>query len=312
MNAPVPISILSGFLGAGKTTTLNHLLGQSVWPERSVVIVNDFGSVAIDPHLIESHTDRIIALKNGCFCCAISGELKDQLVALLEDPWCPSHIIMETSGVSSLQNLREILANPAIREKVNLLRTIVVVDGTRILKMQRVFPVVRTQLEYADLILLNRRDELNLSKASSVRHSLETMYPRARVYETEYGRIAPCRILSTIAKVQETEAPSAHLHEHWFSCRIEFSDILSREALDSVVDKIQAIVERAKGFLAVEDGIYQVEIAGPHREIKITSDRLAALMVDQPTVVCLSNRPCADQLRAALEEFGGCRVVLEE
>lgn len=312
MNTPVPISIISGFLGAGKTTTLNHLLGQDVWPERSVVIVNDFGSVAIDPHLIEFHTDRIISLRNGCFCCDISGELNDQLVSLLEGSWCPSHIIMETSGVSSLQNLRKILANPAIREKANLLRTIVVVDGTRILKMRRVFPVIRTQLEYADLILLNHCDELNRSKASSVRYSLETMYPKARIYETEYGRIEPHRILSTIAKAQKTEAPSAHFHERWFSCRIEFSDVLSREALASVVDKIQAVVERAKGFLAVEDGIYQVEIAGPHSEIKIADSRLVASVVTQPTIVCLSNRLCADQLRVALGEFKSCRVVLEE
>ena len=312
MNAPVPISIISGFLGAGKTTTLNHLLGQGIWPERSVVIVNDFGSVAIDQHLIEFHTGRIIALRNGCFCCALSGELKDGLISLLEGSWSPSHIIMETSGVSSLRNLRRILDEPALKEQISLMRTIVVADGTRILEMQRVFPVIRAQLEYADLILLNRRDLLDQPEAFRVRHCLEATYPKARICETEFGRIDPRRVLLSQPKGHDTLPPSAHLHDRWFSCRIEFDAGLNRVDLEGIVDRIQPVVERAKGFLPAHDGLYHIEISGPHREIKITDSILAASPDCHPTVVCLSNRPCADQLRAALKEFEGCMVVPEE
>ena len=262
MNAPVPISIISGFLGAGRTTTLNHLLGQGLWPERSVVIVNDFGSVAIDQQLIEFQTDRIIALRNGCFCCAISGELKDELISLLEGSWFPSHIIMETSGVSSLRNLRRILSESDLKEKITLMQTIVVVDGTRILKMQRVFPVIRVQLEFADLILLNRCDELNKTEARRVRHSLEEAYPRAQISETEYGRVDPKRVLSSQPTGHDTLPPSAHLHDRWFSCRIDFSATLNRENLEGIIDRMQALVERAKGFLPAHDGLYHIEIAG--------------------------------------------------
>ena len=308
MNAPVPISIISGFLGAGKTTTLNHLLGQGLWPERSVVIVNDFGSVAIDQQLIEFESDRIIALRNGCFCCAISGELKDELISLLEGSWFPSHIIMETSGVSSLRNLRRILSESDLKEKITLMQTIVVVDGTRILKMQRVFPVIRVQLEFADLILLNRCDELDKTEARRVRHSLEEAYPRAQISETEYGRIDPKRVLSSQPTGHDTLPPSAHLHDRWFSCRIDFSATLNRENLEGIIDRMQALVERAKGFLPAHDGLYHIEIAGAHREIKLADSSVAASPDYHPTVVCLSNHPCADQLRTALGEIEGCTV----
>ena len=96
---PTPFTVIGGFLGAGKTTLVNRLLSASDAP-RCAVLVNDFGAIAVDESLIESHGGETIALKNGCVCCTIGDDLGRAIAAALDFAPPLAHIVVEASGVA--------------------------------------------------------------------------------------------------------------------------------------------------------------------------------------------------------------------
>lgn len=106
---PVPVLVVSGFLGAGKTTLINHLLAHRPAAERVGVIVNDFGRINIDGKTLGPRADRVVELSGGCICCSLQAGLTDavQALAAREDL---DRIIVEASGISSLSALLRTLA----------------------------------------------------------------------------------------------------------------------------------------------------------------------------------------------------------
>ncbi|MDB5655036.1 MAG: Cobalamin synthesis protein [Tardiphaga sp.] len=152
----IPVTVVGGFLGAGKTTFLNHLLrtGQA----RYAVLVNDFGAVNIDAGLIARHDGTTMTLTNGCVCCSIGGGFLETLGRILDDKIPFDHIIIEASGVGDPWRIAEIaLVEPSLR----LNAVIVLADATRIAALltdPRVGDTVRNQFERCDLVLLNKTD----------------------------------------------------------------------------------------------------------------------------------------------------------
>src|SRR6266702_8958528 len=97
--APVPILLVAGFLGAGKTTVVNHLLAHAEG-RRIAAVVNDFGAINIDAELITGASDGVVSLSNGCICCSLEGDLLRTLALLLRRDPQPEVIVIETSGVA--------------------------------------------------------------------------------------------------------------------------------------------------------------------------------------------------------------------
>ena len=94
---PVPILLVTGFLGAGKTTVVNHLLAHAQG-RRIAAVVNDFGAINIDAELIAGASDGVVSLSNGCICCSLEGDLLRTLATLLRRDPRPEFIVIETSG----------------------------------------------------------------------------------------------------------------------------------------------------------------------------------------------------------------------
>ncbi|MDI3324373.1 GTP-binding protein [Pontibacterium granulatum] len=105
---PIPVTVIGGFLGAGKTTYLNRLIGQGDLPANSLILVNDFGGVNIDAELIEYRDDRVMKLSNGCICCTLGGTLAEQLAQVLRMPEPVAAIYIEASGVSDPARIADI------------------------------------------------------------------------------------------------------------------------------------------------------------------------------------------------------------
>lgn len=98
-NAPLPVTLISGYLGAGKTTLVNHVL-RNTNGRKFLVMVNDFGELPIDADLIESDDGDTITLANGCICCSMNGDLAGAFIDLLNRDPLPDHLLIEASGVA--------------------------------------------------------------------------------------------------------------------------------------------------------------------------------------------------------------------
>src|SRR5262245_14173064 len=109
---PVPLTIIGGFLGAGKTSLVNHILTHSTG-RRVAVLVNDFGAVNIDAKLIVSVEGETVSLANGCVCCTIRDDLLREVIKLLSREPRPDHIVVETSGVSRPVSVAETFLAPS-------------------------------------------------------------------------------------------------------------------------------------------------------------------------------------------------------
>jgi len=133
----VPCTIVTGFLGAGKTTLVRHLL-EKAGGRRLAVIVNEFGDVGIDGEILKScgiescPEDRIVELSNGCICCTVADDFVPALRRLIDHPAPPEHIVIETSGLALPKPLVQAFNWPEIASRVTVDGVVAVVDGAAV------------------------------------------------------------------------------------------------------------------------------------------------------------------------------------
>lgn len=180
--ATIPVTVIGGFLGAGKTTFLNHLLASGAAPY--AVLVNDFGEINIDATLIARHDGTTMTLTNGCVCCSIGGGFIETLGRVLDGETPFEHIVIEASGVGDPWRIAEIaLVEPALR----LNRVIVVADATRIAQLlidPRVGDTVHNQFARCDVVLLNKSDVVDADTLNAARQAVSSVRPGIRMIVT--------------------------------------------------------------------------------------------------------------------------------
>jgi G3E family GTPase len=180
---PLPMTVVSGYLGAGKTTLVNSILSGD-HDLRIAVLVNDFGKIAIDEALISARGDDVIALANGCMCCQIGGDLYDAIDRILRMRERFDHLLVETSGVADPAKIAQIaIAEPDLE----MSRTVVLVDAvnfTDVLADPRLNDTLLRQLRSADLILLTKIDAATTTRVADL-----------QILLIELGLSAPVAIL---------------------------------------------------------------------------------------------------------------------
>lgn len=151
----LPVLVVAGFLGAGKTTFINQLL-TGAQGLRIAAIVNDFGAINIDENLITDRSDGVIGLANGCICCSLQGDLLRTLKVVLDRPDRPDHVVIEASGVSDPQGIVDAVTDPALWPALRLNGVLTVVDAQdcRTSPGRMSDPVWQAQVAGADLIVL--------------------------------------------------------------------------------------------------------------------------------------------------------------
>lgn len=164
-----PITLVTGFLGAGKTTFINGLLARSEG-RRIAAIVNDFGAINIDEELVANRADAVVGLSNGCICCTMQGDLLRTLKLLLNRDPAPDHIVIEASGVADPSGIVQALADPVLWKSVRLDAVLCVVDAQDVADepARRADALWLAQLAAADIVVLSKSAELSPESAASL------------------------------------------------------------------------------------------------------------------------------------------------
>lgn len=314
----VPATIVTGFLGAGKTTLVRHLL-ENNQGRRIALIVNEFGDVGVDGELLAAcgvagcTEDDIIELANGCLCCTVADEFLPTIQALLDRPNPPDHIIIETSGLALPKPLVKAFHWPEIRSRVTVDGVIAVIDTAAVSAgrfadtpemmaqpdhdnpLEEVF---EDQLLCADMVLLNKTDLVGMSELERVHADISmSLRPGVKVVRTAQSAIDPVIVLGLSAAAEDDLAarPShhdleeGHDHDDFESFALHLPEIADPDALtERLVAAIAAHdILRLKGFLAVEGKAARqvVQAVGARmdcwfdRPWKSGEDRLSRLVV---------------------------------
>lgn len=258
----IPLTVIGGFLGAGKTTAVNALLA-GVRDQRIAVLVNDFGGLAIDAALIAERNATTIALTNGCVCCSLASGLVNALldVLALEPP--PDRIVVEASGVSEPRRIAQVArADAALAPDATIV--LVAADQWPSLSTDRyVGDVVRRQVEGADVVVLNKVDLVEPREIALLQAQLRALAPRAPLVEAEGARLPYADLmgfgldakLRAATRGAEVSLKAGDVgHDRLFATRLMRSVApVSAPRLRDALQRLPASVIRAKGFVRLDD-----------------------------------------------------------
>jgi G3E family GTPase len=184
---PVPVVLVAGFLGSGKTTVVNHLLAHAQG-KRIAAVVNDFGAINIDAELITGAADGVVSLANGCICCSLESDLLRTLATLLRRDPKPELIVIETSGVADPADIVRNLMDPVIWHEAPLETVLCVVDATAaVAKLDDA--LLRSQIRSADVIALSKVDLADATNHLEVRDAVRAMRPAAVLVDAPHGDV---------------------------------------------------------------------------------------------------------------------------
>jgi len=284
----IPCTIITGFLGAGKTTLIRHVLGNAQG-RRLAVIVNEFGDVGIDGEILKGCGDaacpeeNIVELANGCLCCTVADEFVPALDAILGRDGV-EHIVIETSGLALPKPLVQAFNWPAIKSRVTVDGVVVVVDGAALadghvardldaLAQQRaadsalahddpIEEVFEDQIACADLVVLNKRDLLDQAGIDKALAAIADALPRSvKVISVTDGKVDHKLLLGLgigteddIAnRMTRHDAEAEHDHDDFDSFVVPLAELAEPAAL---LARVGALAEnfdvlRVKGFAAI-------------------------------------------------------------
>ncbi len=287
--AKIPVTIVTGFLGSGKTTLIRHLMAHPQG-KRLAVLVNEFGTVGVDGEILKSCADEncpldnIVELSNGCICCTVADDFIPTIEALLALPTRPDHILIETSGLALPKPLLRAFDWPAIRSRITVDGVIALADAEAVaagrfapdpaaVEAQReaddsldhetpLSEVFEDQVSCADIVLLTKADLAGEAGLAAARAAITAEAPRpVPMLAVTDGAIDPRLILGLGAAAEDdlAQRPSHHDgmddHEHddFDSVVIELPEIADQDGLTAAIVRLaqEQNILRVKGYVAV-------------------------------------------------------------
>lgn len=204
------VDIISGFLGAGKTTLIRKILPE-LKDEKVVLIENEFGDVGIDGAFLEEAGIEIKEMNSGCICCSLVGDFREALLKVVEE-YHPDRLMIEPSGVGKLSDVIE--AVEAVDLKLNGL--VCVVDVNKAKMYHKNFgEFFDNQITSATIIILSRTKNVSAEKAEEVVHMLKEMNEKAHFIVTDWDELTARQIIDVIDKVEDE---TLHVHQEECSC----------------------------------------------------------------------------------------------
>ncbi|MCI9292929.1 MAG: GTP-binding protein [Erysipelotrichaceae bacterium] len=285
------IDIISGFLGAGKTTLIKKLIKEAYGNEKLVLIENEFGEIGIDGSFLQDAGVEIKEMNSGCICCSLVGDFSEALIKVMEQ-FQPQRILIEPSGVGKLSDVIKAVKNVADTRFV-LNSASVVVDGKKAgIYMKNFGEFFNNQVEYAQTIIVSRTQLMRQEQIEQVVHALQEKNPNASIITTPWDALSAAQIINVMEQNHlsdelmkemdvcphchhhherdqhcdhtHTHGNDSHHHHHhaddvFTSWGIETARLFTKDKISACLQKLSnqnvyGIILRAKGMLRSEDG----------------------------------------------------------
>jgi G3E family GTPase len=251
----LPVTLVTGFLGSGKTTLVNHILSNRE-DVRAAVLVNELGDIGIDNELIIAAEDGMIALNNGCICCSTNNDLVDSIVRVLGRPESVDHIIVETTGVADPLPVALTFQRPEFRDTLRLDAIVAVADAEQFSLDLFDGIAPRNQLRYADAILLNKCDRAGAERLVTIEEKIRSLNADARLVRTTQSAV-PLPLILDVDLFRPRHARHDHKHGQGHLHDDGFVSLSFESDRPFSVSRFQAFLDsgrppglfRGKGFL---------------------------------------------------------------
>ncbi|RZO40888.1 MAG: cobalamin biosynthesis protein CobW [Rhodobacteraceae bacterium] len=307
----LPVTVITGFLGSGKTTLIRHLM-QNPGGKRLAIIVNEFGDVGVDGDILKScaipecPAENILELANGCICCTVADDFIPTIEALMALSPRPEHILIETSGLALPKPLLKAFDWPDIRSRITVDGVIALADAEAVaagrfasnidaVEAQRaaddsldhetpLSEVFEDQIACADLILLTKPDLAGADGIEKAKEIIKAESPRSLpVVEVAEGVVDPRIILGLEAAAEDDmdarpshhDAPHDHDHEDFDSIVVELNEVQNPEALARRIEQLakEQNILRVKGYAAVQDKPMRLLVQAVGSRVRTQFDR---------------------------------------
>ena len=252
----IPLTLISGYLGTGKTTLINQLLRTT--KKKIALLVNDFGDVNIDESLIESRTDSLLSIAGGCVCCSYGNELIETLEGMNSSEILPDYIVLEASGIALPS---KIIQTISLMNFLSFHGTVLLTDASRIqaqLNDVYISDTIRLQIQEHDLLVLNKTDLIGEEALSNCVDALLNNFQIRKLLTTVNAHIEEKDMLLDFVPNEKYKSNEIKLEKkmgHGFiSSTIKPTGTIDTDALSTLLRNPTYNIERAKGFFKNKNG----------------------------------------------------------
>ena len=299
----IPVLVVSGFLGAGKTTLVRHLLQEAQRTGvRVAVVSNEFGALGIDQALLGEGAAAYVELEGGCVCCQLSDTLLDTLQMLWERAR-PDRIIIETSGVALPFDTQLNLWREPVSAWVGDDMAVVVVNAEQLVEGRDLEGTFEDQVSGADLLLLNKIDLISPAALARVQAMLSGLAPDTPLVRSLQGAVDPAVLFppdpAGIRAQRRTAHPEppAHQHDMFQAQEISVAEGIEPEVLRARLRRLGVL--RAKGFVQTSQGLRLVQGVGRRLELTEVTLPPPAALLGRVVVITRSASPAHHEARPA-------------
>jgi G3E family GTPase len=263
----VPVTLLGGYLGSGKTTVINEMLARADRP--IAVMVNDVGEINIDAKLITRQDGDTLDLTGGCVCCSLKNGFLEAFDQLRDREIPPELVVVELSGIANPASAASLASTPGFA----LDSIVVLVDLDQFLESEDESSVmadaVRTQVASADVLLLTKRDLVSAERLAAVEGRLAELAPHVPVLLADSAHSTAGLVGLGIRRPVLDVGQGASLFDQHQTSLVPINGAIRRVDLDALLDDLPPNTVRAKGIVQIETGeLLLVQIVGKRRTVE--------------------------------------------